>query len=850
MNIGGLPDIRQLYRRRLILSGISLATVVSFSFSDALYKSAHAQEPAGFSLSEITQSVVVDDDVYLNVVVNGKLLQTMYAFRQKDNGDFVIRDSDLKEIGLASARQAKIKGGWIDLAALPNVIHSYDTQQEAIEFVTSSESALLPYTVSADPWLDRVRRGSDDAEGKPRSDLAAVINYSLYASSGAEDVKDIFDFKGISGNIEGRVASRFGTVNSAQLLTYASDADNVYKSVRLESYWSYADQEKLLNYQAGDLITRSLPWSRSVRLGGFQLRRNFNLRPDLVTMPLPNFSGSASVPSAVDLYINNAKRASENVPAGPFSLTDMPVVSGRNTARLVVRDAQGRESVTEMSFFGSSDMLAKGYLDFSVEAGLPRQYYGSRSNDYDKKFFASGTARYGLTNNITLEGHTEVGHSFVNGGMGASFTLWDFGVMSLAASASNYKARTGQQFAAGLQMQKWGLSFAAHTQRAYNDYNDMASVVSERMQKKNWSADDIYANRHYFRTTTKPPKAINQVSLGIPSFFKLSNLNLSYTEVDNWDIEDSRYLGLSMSKSFDNKAFGYINAFQDLKKNNSYSVFVGLTISLDDKHTMSYDVNNDHYGTNFTSRLRRQMGGGIGDYGWMLHDIEGTSNRRGAGGSYRTPFGIASGSIEQYEHNYRATADMNGALVIADYSLIPSNSVYDSFAVVNVGAPGVDVYHQNSYYGKTGRSGKIVVPRLTSYRKNRLSIDMDTLPLDTLVTESDVVVTPAYQSGVVENFGVTAKTDYVFISLQDEKGRFIETGSYAEVAGTGKGVDIAYDGMAVLPTKGLKYPAMLMVERPDNRYCRAVLESLNERGVTAGAVILTCVPTAKETAAR
>lgn len=863
MNSKVLSSGRRICGRYVILSGVSVAVIV-LGISLLTGRRAFAQEPVdssrGLSLADIThsfQSSTFDQNVYLNVIVNGEMRDDMYAFRQKENGDFIVREDDLKTIGLVPAKAARMKNGWIDLSALPDVVHSYDSQQDAIEFIVYNQNALLPYRISVDPWAARARRGSDEQEGKPRSDLAAVVNYGLYASSGARHARGIFDFSGVSGNLEGRVSSKIGTFNSGQLLTYSGHASDVYNSVRLESYWSYSDPDKLVTYRAGDLVTRSLPWSRSVRLGGFQFRRNFNLRSDLVTMPLPSLSGSAAVPSAVDLYINNAKRVTENVPVGPFSLTDMPIVSGSNQARLVVRDAQGRETVTEVSFFGSSDMLAKGFLDFSLEAGMPRRFYGRYSNDYDGKFFASGTARYGLTNNLTVEGHGELGSSFFNGGIGAAFTLWDFGMLSVAGSASSYKGRGGQQFAAGVQLQKWGVSLSVRTQRSYNHYNDIASVAEELIRNRdyieeNWNTnDDDYFNRFQRRSSQiRRPKAINQISLSFPFQFDPTVFSITYTEAENWDTDSSRYMGFSMSRNFDCRAYGYINGFQDLKKSNSYSIFAGLTITLNDKYSVSYDVNNDRQGTNFTSSLKRQMGGGIGYYGWTLRDIEGNRKQRGASGTYRSPFAMLAGSVEQYENSYHATVDVNGSLVFADYSVIPSNPIYDSFAVVNAGAPNVTVYHQNSYYGKTGRNGKLVVPGLTSYRQNRLSIDVDSLPLDTLATETDVIVTPAYQSGIVENFGITAKSDYIFVSLKDEKGDFVETGSYAGVEGTDKGFDIAYDGMGILPSKGLKYPVSLIVQRPDNKFCRARLDMAGKEGITAGAQVLTCVAVTEKAAGK
>ena len=45
-------------------------------------------------------------------------------------------------------------------------------------------------------------------------------------------------------------------------------------------------------------------------------------------------------------------------------------MSGSGTARVVLRDASGRETVTNLPFYVSFKMLAPGLFDFSLEAGM------------------------------------------------------------------------------------------------------------------------------------------------------------------------------------------------------------------------------------------------------------------------------------------------------------------------------------------------------------------------------------------------------------------------------------------------------------------------------------------------
>ena len=68
---------------------------------------------------------------------------------------------------------------------------------------------------------------------------------------------------------------------------------------RLDSTLTYDDPARLATARLGDLISGGLSWTRPIRLGGIQLARNFGLRQDLVTLPLPAFSGTAAVPSTI-----------------------------------------------------------------------------------------------------------------------------------------------------------------------------------------------------------------------------------------------------------------------------------------------------------------------------------------------------------------------------------------------------------------------------------------------------------------------------------------------------------------------------------------------------------------------
>jgi outer membrane usher protein len=69
-------------------------------------------------------------------------------------------------------------------------------------------------------------------------------------------------------------------------------------------------------------------------------------------------SGTATVPSTVDVFVNNQFVTSGQLPPGPFVIDRLPTVSGTGDVSVVVRDALGREQVVTQTFYSSTTLLA------------------------------------------------------------------------------------------------------------------------------------------------------------------------------------------------------------------------------------------------------------------------------------------------------------------------------------------------------------------------------------------------------------------------------------------------------------------------------------------------------------
>jgi len=83
----------------------------------------------------------------------------------------------------------------------------------------------------------------------------------------------------------------------------------------------------------------------------------------------------------------------------------------------------------------------------------------------------------------------------------------------------------------------------------------------------------------------------------------------------------------------------------------------------------------------------------------------------------------------------------------------PTRPVTDSFALVSVGeAEGVGVYINGQISGHTDRRGKVIVPSLSSYYENQVSIEDKDVPIDYLMPQVRLNLSPPLRSGTCINF--------------------------------------------------------------------------------------------------
>lgn len=312
-------------------------------------------EPGDDSLPPPPEARAVNDEAVfqLGLIVNHYDTGLVVPVTQR-KGAYFVSSADLLRAGLPPEH---VPTGEVDLSSLAQVRVEYD-----------SAGQRLLLTVPREWVASRVTSfGGQTAQSKPHFGRGALLNYDLYTNhtehvGGQASLWHEFRYFNERGSL-----SSTGYVRK----NFAGDDGQQAGYVRYDTTLLVTNEEDATTWTAGDVISDALSWSSSVRMGGISYGRDFSLRPDLVTWPLPEFSGEAAVPTSVDLFINGYRSGSTQLQPGPFTLTNLPYINGAGDAVLITTDALGRQVSTTLPFYVTSELLKRGLSDGAVTLGKP-----------------------------------------------------------------------------------------------------------------------------------------------------------------------------------------------------------------------------------------------------------------------------------------------------------------------------------------------------------------------------------------------------------------------------------------------------------------------------------------------
>jgi len=507
----------------------------------------------------------------------------------------------------------------------------------------------------------------------------------------------------------------------------------------------------------GDTVSSDGMWSRPVRYGGVRYARDFALAPGYITYPTPSISGSAALPSTVDLLVNNQHASTSAVQPGPFDLTQVPLVTGAGQLQLIVRDMLGRETLINQSYYLVPQLLTPGLEDFSYEAGSFREQYGVRSDDYGAAFSA-GTYRRGFTDSVTGGVRAEAQRGRAAAGTEIAALINDFVVVGLAAGYSASQGEHGAHYVANLQRvtPQFGLSLGV--QRFDAGYSQFGATAAE-------------------------PKPKDQLdAAGGGSLGHGMTGGLSYVRQTTWEGDRFSLVGANLGLALPHNAYLSISANRELNAGKSWGGALSLIVPLDTRRLLAAGSAQNPGGHVInTVQATQSVPTGPG-WGWRYAASDNPTQRFQAGGTYNSNYGQVTAQGNQGVDANAVRLGASGSMGWMEGLAFASRRIdQGAFAIVKVGdIPDIPVSLSNQVAAITNAKGLALVPNLLPYQSNRLTLDPDQLPFDVEIHGVSEMVVPYARSGAFVNFPVKRSRN-ALVALRQPDGAPVPAGAHVVV---------------------------------------------------------------------
>jgi outer membrane usher protein len=726
--------------------------------------------------------------LHLEVYINDHPTNLIAEVFREPDGRLQIRREQLAGIGIEAPGSGK-PSDLIGMETLPGLSMRYDEAGQKLHLAVPDRLRLArEYNL----------RGIDNEKIELSKEYGTVLNYNVFGTSarGYSKASRIYNTGSLS--LDARAFSPYGMVQSSVI---AGQSLVQQGFLRLETAYVFASRDSMTQTTIGDSISGGLNWTRPIRFGGGQFSKSLALRPDLVTSPLPNVSGSAAVPSTVDVYVDNVRIASQEVGAGPYRITNLPVSGSTGTARVVVRDVTGRETVTALPFYTSAKLLRQDAMDYSLDAGFARQNYAMTSFDYSRRVMGIASGRYGLRDWITLEGQASAAVGFSGIGLGATINAGQFGVFSGALAGSRHAGQLGGMSYASWELGLRGVFVGMSTQRTFGQFEDIASVTARRTPQT-LSANLTDAAFYALNRSPLMPKAMDRLTLGFPVAGLNVNLSANLINIERAEGDRSRLLMLTYSHTLASRYNLFASAFSDIGSRRQIGLTAGLSFTLGDNLLATATLGGSHNERSASFEVAKAAGPEDGSYGWRAYNNEGSFKRRGAQVSANTPYARTSAGLRLDNSSLGGYGEIDGALVVSPSGVFATRRVQDAFAVVDVGAPDVEVLHENRPVGRTGRNGRLVIPDLQSLQRSKIAINPDTMPAHSHATITEALVMPSLRGSATLNIRTMQERDTAMVEIVDANGKHFPVGTRVVLKETGAASVIGYGGAAYLTEIG------------------------------------------------
>ena len=664
-------------------------------------------------------------EINLNGVRKGE-----FTVMAAPDGDFFVDASDLKDMGVQSPYGTPVvmEGETrFSLRAMQASELRFDEAKLAL-FVTLPPERLPRKALDLQP-------GRPQRVLEPR-DNSAFFNYqSFYSGDNAGGPNRL--------TLSTELGARVGDFLLRSESVHARGS-GLHQNIRYGTSLTHDDRRTLQRWTLGDFSAASGDLGSFLNLGGISFSKSYQIDPYLIRQPMASFVGNITSPAQAEIYLDGVRVRTETLQPGQFALRNLNYYGGQREVAVVIRDRFGREQTLVYPFYFTDANLREGLHDYSYNLGLQRENLGITSNAYGK-LALSAFHRYGISDSLTLGGRGEAEPGRFNLGTMVALRLDKLGVVSGSLSAGRNPAGSGWAGIARYVYQAHQFNGQAELRRTSQHYEMVGQSAAADRPKTELSASASYGTA------------------------LIGSLNVGWRQLRQYQGGDQRSVSLGYSRTL----FGSLSMLASLSRVTgvlqalpSSSFFLALTYS--PRRDVTTNFFHSRQPGSSSNVLQFGTNTPVGE-GFGYRMVSERSNNDSLGEGYRFapslqyngPHGVYTANLVSNRSPGGASQQayqlgVGGSMAYVGGALAFSRPVTDSFGIVKVGElPGVRVYHSAQEIGRTDATGRVFLPNLGSYVANRVVIDDRDIPIDYVIADKELNISPPLRSGSVIRFDVT-----------------------------------------------------------------------------------------------
>nr|WP_233971230.1 fimbrial biogenesis usher protein [Lelliottia sp. WAP21] len=492
----------------------------------------------------------------------------------------------------------------------------------------------------------------------------------------------------------------------------------------------------------------------SVPFRGVHMMSDENMHPDSMRGYAPLIRGIAKGNATVTIRQNGFTIYQTHVSPGAFVIEDLYAASNSGDLAVEVEEADGSVNRYTVAYSTLPSLVREGRLEYAATVGE----YRSGNDQQEETEFVQGTLNWGLPYGITVYGGTQLASDYRSAALGLGFNLGQLGAIAVdgthaATTLADDSEHTGQSFrfqyakslneyGTNVQLMGYRYSTSGFYSFAESTWRAMEGAVYEDEDGNDVedTTPTIYYNLHYTKRGRLQAN-VSQTLWGSASLY-VSGSQQSYWNTDETDTywqtgySDSwKDVNYSLALSYNKSAWG-----GDADKTVSLNISLPLSRWLSPGNgNMGESVNPMNLSLSTTRDADGYSTSTAGLSGTLLEDRnlsysvqQGYRNQNGNGyyGNSTLQYRGGRGNLNagyNYSDGYRQfNYGASGGMIVHGNGVTLSQPLGDTNVLVAApGAEGVSV--ENGTGIKTDSRGYTVMPYASSYRNNRVALDINSL---------------------------------------------------------------------------------------------------------------------------